>query len=281
MNVEIKLRDYKKELENQQLSDNTIKTYLREASDLENFLKDTKRDKADMIEYIDYLKALTVKDKKAGARPKYKLVTINNKIVQINKYLKFIGEEDKTLKEFKIQTTDAVESMTNNDFKRMYKQAQEKGTDRDQLMLQVLYRTGLRVSEISYFTVEAVKAGYMQVYNKGKYRIVGIPKTLAKQAKEYITKHNIKSGSIILNRNGQPLGRNYVFKRIKYLGGQARIKLDKVYPHSIRHLFAKNMARDKNINPLQLADILGHSSISTTRGYTALSIDEVKKIMDN
>lgn len=266
---------YKKSLENNQLGKSTIDIYIREARNLESYMKGKDRTKTNYIAYIDYLKNLKVKGK-----PKYKLVTLNNKIILINKYLKFIGEESNTLKEFKIQDQDNVMTLTDNDYKRILRQAHKKGTERDVLMLEALYYTGVRVSELEYFTVEALKKGYMEVTNKGKTRVVGISKKLDKQGKEYISKNKIKEGAIILNNQGKPLSRNYVYKRMKYLGGQARVSLKKVYPHSIRHLFAKNMVEKHNINPLQLADILGHESISTTRRYTKLGLDEVKKLMD-
>lgn len=277
--IDQKLKAYENYLKDQQLADSTIKIYLRDIKALEEYLVNTDRKKADFIAYINNLKDQEIKGKK-GTRPKYKLTTLNNKIISINKYLGFTGEQDKSLKEFKIQDTENVKTLTDNDFQRLLRQADSKGTDRDRLMLLIFYHTGIRVSELSFFTVEAVKRGYMEPTNKGKTRIVGISKSLVNEAKEYIKNHEIKTGSIVLNNQGRPLGRSYIFKRMKYLGGQARISLDKVYPHSIRHLFAKNMVEKHNINPLQLADILGHESISTTRQYTKLGLEEVKKLMD-
>lgn len=278
-----RLRNYKNKLSDEQLGTTTIKIYMKEAQDLENYLLGTERLKKDVISYINDLKAKTVQKKLKGKTieaPKYKLTTLNNKIIAINKYLTFTNEKNLHLKQFKIQDTDNVMTLTDNDFKRLLGQAEKKGTARDKLMLLAFYYTGLRVSELEYFTVESIKQGYMNVTNKGKTRIVGIPRKLVDEAKDYLANTKIKKGSIILNRNGQPLSRNYIFKRLKYLGGQARLNLDKVYPHSIRHLFAKNMVQKHNINPLQLADILGHESISTTRQYTKLGLEEVKKLMN-
>lgn len=276
-----RLKTYKDSLIDEELTQGTIKTYLREAERLESFLEDrgldlnhvledktpeSKKDvRTSILEYVDEIKR------------DYKNSTASNKIVKINKYLRFLNLDGMTTKNIRVQNNAISESMTQTDFNRIMRQAKEKGTARDQLMLYVFYQSGIRVSELEFFTVESLKQGYMHVFNKGKYRDVPITKSLAKEAREYIKTQGIKSGAILLSREGNPLHRSTVFRRIKYLGGQARIKKTKAHPHSIRHLFAKEWLKHNNNNVLQLADILGHESLETTRRYTSLSVDEARK----
>lgn len=279
-----RINSYKYKLIDDELSKGTINSYLREAERLEAFLKD--RD-------IDIDKVIGDKDLEAkreiralileyvgDIKINYKNSTASNKIVKINKYLKFLNFDSMTTKNIKVQNNAVSESMTQSDFKRIMRQAKEKGTPRDELMLYVFYQSGIRVSELKFFTVEALKQGYMNVFNKGKYRHVPITKSLSKEAKAYTKTQGIESGAILLSREGNPLHRSTVFKRIKYLGGQARIKKTKAHPHSIRHLFAKEWLKHNNNNVLQLADILGHESLETTRRYTTLSVDEARKTIN-
>lgn len=277
-----RINSYNDSLVSEELSSGTIKSYISEAKRLEshfnaNSLKldqknmtdeDKKKTKVAIINYVSEIK------------DEYKNTTVTNKIIKINKYLKFIGLESMTVKNIKVQNKTIKESMTKTDFERVMRQAKEKGTSRDVLMLDVFYYTGIRVSELKYFTVESLKNGYMDVYNKGKYRQVPLVKNLIQEARSYIKKQDIHGGSILISREGNPLHRSTVFKRIKFLGGQARIKKTKAYPHSIRHLFAKNWLAHNNNNVLQLADLLGHESLDTTRRYTTLSIDEARKTIN-
>lgn len=263
------LNNYKKELINQELQPNTIKKYINDIKAFESFRGNKDYSKDLIINYKDEL------------LEKYKTSTVNNKIVILNKYLKFIDKDNLTVKVVKVQRGNELENvLTQKDFERIYRQAEQKGTQRDITTLDILYSMGVRVSEVEFVTVEAVKKGYSTIDNKGKIRRVPITKALQKKLKKYCKDNNIETGSIILNRNGKPLSRYYIYKRLKYLGGQARVKKSKVYPHSIRHLFAKNwLAKNKN-NVLQLADILGHESLDTTRIYTRLNISELRATME-
>lgn len=266
-----RLEEYRFYLEDEELSENTINKYIREAKALEKFLKGKEANKKNFRAYADNLK-----------NGDYEKSTLNNKIIVINKYIKFIENDPKnlkglTLKAIRVQSKEIPEAINQGEFDRIMKQAKEKGNDRDVLMLKVFLNTGIRVSELQFFTIEALKEKQMTAVNKGKTRIIPIPLPLVKEGKEYAKNHQIKKGSIILNKNGQPLSRSYIFKRLKYLGGQARVKKTKVYPHSIRHLFAKNYLEDNKDDILRLSDILGHSSLETTRIYTKLDTDELRK----
>lgn len=266
-----KIKEYTNYLINNQLSENTIKKYKRESEELESYLKNKKPTKENIISYMEILQ-----------KKQYKKTTLNNKIICINKYIKYISKDPDnkkglTLKPIKTQAREIPNAITQQEYDRIMKQAKTKGTPRDVIMLQLFLNTGIRVSELKFFTVESLKKGYMEIKNKGKYRIVPLAKKLIKQGKEYAKKNNINQGSIIISNHKTPISRATVFRRLKYLGGQARIKKSKLHPHSIRHLFAKNYLHDNKDDILRLADILGHESLETTRIYTKLDTDELRK----
>lgn len=263
------LKEYRQDLEHKELSKSTITKYVTDVKQLELFLQDKELNKKNLIAYKKHL----IKQ--------YTTNTVNNKIVTANKFLDFIGKGNLKLKQITTQRkTELDEVLSETDYSRLLRQAKQKGNPRDVLILEIIYNTGIRVSEIKDVTVKALKKGYILADNKGKIRKVPINTRLKKQLTKYVRDNDIKAGSIILNNQGKPLGRTYIFKRLKYLGGQARIKKSKVYPHSIRHLFAKNWIKANGDNILQLADILGHSSLETTRIYTQLNTDEARETME-
>lgn len=264
------IREYEKYLINEELSENTITKYLGDVNQLYKYLDKNKLDldKENLIKYKELLV------------DKYKTATVNNKITTINKYLDFINEKDLKLKQIRQQQQGLDGTLTLNEYERLLRQAKLKGSPRDVMMLESFYKTGLRVSELEFLTVEAVRAGYIEVDNKGKLRKVPIFKSLEKQLKAYIKADGIESGPIIVNRNGDPLGRSYIFKRMKFLGGQARLKKDKVYPHALRHLFAKEFMEKSENDITTLANILGHESITTTQIYSTLSVNEIVNRID-
>lgn len=264
--MESKLKDYEQELLNQELAPNTIKKYVENVRQLEKYIQGKGLTKANLISFKDDL------------TEQYKTNTINNKIVTINKYLDYLGLEDLKLKQVRQQSQSNLDNVMNeNEFERVLRQARQKGIPRDEIMLLSLYYTGLRVSELQFLTVEALRKGHITVNNKGKIRKVPISNKLRKTLREYAKDEGLEKGNIIINKEGQPLSRQYIFTRMKWLGGQARVKKAKVYPHSIRHLFAKQWLKTNGNNYLQLADILGHSSLETTRIYSKMSVDEMKE----
>lgn len=154
--------------------------------------------------------------------------------------------------------------------------ADKKGRVREKVIMQIFYYTGIRVSELEFVTVEALKRGYIDIKSKGKHRQVPINTKLKKILKDYIKSEGITEGYIIRTRNGNLVSRSDIHKNLKWIGGQARVKKDKVYPHSFRHLFAKQWLKMNNNNILVLADILGHNSFNTTRMYTTLGLNEIR-----
>lgn len=266
--------DYNNHLNNEELRPNSISKYIHDLKLLYNFLGDAELTQKNLI---GFKKDLEAKEEQGEITKS----TLNSRLISINKFLKWYGLEDATLKLLKVQTKTTLDDiLSETDYNRILRMARNRGTYRDTMILEVISNTGLRVSEIKFLTVDALKKGYMDITNKGKSRRVPIPDKLAKGLKEYIKEKGIKDGYILVTRNGKPLNRSYIYTRIRWLGGQARVKKEKCHPHSLRHLFAKRWISKNGNNPLQLADILGHSSLETTRIYTKLDTKEAKKTMN-
>lgn len=275
------IKDYEQELRHRELTKNTKASYLRAVKDLLKYAGSEEINKDLLINYKEEL------------LKKYKTSTVNTKITIINNFLDFKAT-DLSIKQESIQSSTSLDNvLTEEEFQRLLnfttnyaerpsanRRKSRENIKRTRAIMLVLRYTGIRVSELEYLTVEAVRNKEIDVYNKGKHRKVAISKSLEKELKQYIKETNIKSGAIITNRNGDPLSRSYIFKDLKFLGGQARIKKDKIYPHSFRHLFAKEYIKNSNNNPLNLAKILGHSSLETTRLYTEATTDELRDTME-
>lgn len=262
------IKNYERELKHRELSQATINLYLRAVKDLLEFA-DGEEITQDLL--LDYKKVMM---------DKYQTSTVNTKITILNNYLDF-KEKDISVKQEKTQRSNILDDVLNyNEYERIRNMATTRGKPRTRALIQILYYTGVRVSEIEFVTVEALKKGYIDIYNKGKHRRVAISRALDRELKAYIKQEGITEGSIIKSSRGEPLSRSQVFKDLKYIGGQARVKKSKVYPHSFRHLFAKQWLANNNGNILGLADILGHSSIETTRIYTTLSTDEQRETIN-
>lgn len=245
-------------LHEQEKSNSTIKSYQRELFALQMYMDDNKLTKEKLIEY------------KSMITSQYKPTTCNVAIAAINSFLRYIEHENLFLKPLRIQKqiyepTDR--ELTRKDYDRLIRAANLNGQDRLSLIIQTICSTGIRVSELQYITVDAVKEGKCSVNNKGKSRIVFIPTQLQKLLKKYVVSQNITAGSIFVSRNGKPLDRSNIYHSMQRLCSTAGVKPSKVYPHNLRHLFAKTYyTQNKDIS--RLADILGHTSINTTRIYT-------------
>lgn len=252
------LKSFVEYLHDQEKSSSTIKTYQRELFALQMYIDDNPLTKEKVLEY----KSLLTKQ--------YTPSTCNVAIAAINSFLRFIGRQDLTIKPLRIQRQifeNKDRELTKKDYEKLIRAATINGDERTALAIQTICATGIRVSELQYITVEAIKSGQAHICNKGKNRIVFIPKTLSNLLKKYVINHNIASGPIFVTRSGKCLDRSNLWKSMKQLCVTAGVKSSKVYPHNLRHLFAKTYyTQQKDIS--RLADILGHSSINTTRIYT-------------
>lgn len=195
--------------------------------------------------------------------------TVNSKLSALNKFLKFLNRGECCVKYLRIQRkmfrqTDRELSRT--DYHRLLETANNIGKTRLALLMETLCATGIRVSEVKYITVDAIDAGRAEVSLKGKIRTILIPGKLCRKLKKYARKQKIVSGEIFLTRNGKGLSRHQIWAEMKALCQKAGITPSKVFPHNLRHLFAQTFYRACQ-DVVKLADVLGHSSIETTRIY--------------
>lgn len=246
-------RDY---LINEEKSNETITKYLRDVSAFLRWIGNREITKSAVLSY------------KTEILGKYAPKSVNSMLASLNVFLKFIKKFDCTVKSIKLQRQMfSDKELTKTEYERLLIAAEKKKNKRLYYLMQSICSTGIRVSEHKYITAEAVEKGSVQINLKGKMRVVILPKTLCKMLKKYIREENIKSGSVFITKNGKPLDRSNIWNDMKKLCESAGVDKEKVFPHNLRHLFARTYySLQKDIS--RLADILGHTSINTTRIYT-------------
>ena len=212
----------------------------------------------------------------------YAPVTINAMLAALNSLLRFLGREDCRVKFLKIQRRlfrEAGRELTRPEYERLLMAARERGQDRLALLMETICATGIRVSEVRYLTVEAARRGRAEIALKGKIRTILIPNKLCRKLLKYTGKHKTVSGEIFLTRNGTSMSRRQIWAELKRLCQYAGVESTKVFPHNLRHLFATTFYKVcKDI--ARLADVLGHSSIETTRIYLLTSGREHARQLD-
>ena len=212
---------------------------------------------------------------------KYKTTSANSMLVSVNRFLDFIGKKDCQVKLFKIQRNPfrkKDKELTKEEYNRLILAAKAKSSIRLFLMIQAICSTGIRVSEHRFITREALERGRITIYNKGKERVVFLPKKLKKCLLQYCRQNGIYSGPVFVTKNGTPVNRCNVWAEMKALCKEAGVSPEKVFPHNLRHLFAVTYYRmQKDI--VHLADILGHSNIEYTRIYTFTSEEEHARVL--
>ena len=213
----------------------------------------------------------------------YAVRSVNSMLASINSLFSFLGWHDLRVKSLKLQQQvfcPEEKELTRAEYTRLCRTAERKHNKRLNLILQTICGTGIRVSELQYITVEAVKHGEAVVNCKAKTRSVFIVKELKQKLLRYAAEQNIKSGMIFVTRTGKPISRTNIWREMKALCAEANVNPQKVFPHNLRHLFARVFyGIEKDI--AKLADILGHSSIDTTRIYIISTGTEHRRRMEN
>lgn len=208
--------------------------------------------------------------------------TVNAALSALNGLFRFLGWEDCRARFVKVQRRlfrDPARELTRPDYDRLIATARELGRDRLALLMETICATGVRVSEVRYLTVEAAQRGRAEVALKGKIRVILIPGKLCRKLLKYAKKQKIVSGEIFLTGNGKPLSRRQIWAEMKRLCVHAGVEPSRVFPHNLRHLFATAYYRAyKDI--VKLADVLGHTSIETTRIYLLTSGTEHQRQLD-
>ena len=212
----------------------------------------------------------------------YAPVTINSMLSALNGLFRFLGWEDCRVKFLKIQRRlfrEAGRELTRREYERLRSAAGHRGQERLALVMEAICATGIRVSEVRYLTVEAARRGRAEIALKGKIRTILIPGKLARKLLRYAEKQKTASGEIFLTGNGKSLSRRQIWAEMKGLCRAAEVEPGKVFPHNLRHLFATVFyAACRDI--VRLADVLGHSSINTTRIYLVTSGTEHAKALE-
>lgn len=204
---------------------------------------------------------------------RYAASTVNGRLAAVNGLLDFLGWHDCRVHPLRVQRMDYRDTrreLTREEYARLLQAAPRRS--RLHLMLQTICATGIRVSELRYITVESLQTGHTEVRNKGKSRIVLLPAKLCSKLKQYCCRCGRRTGSVFVTRSGLPVDRSNIWRMMKRLAVKAGVDRRKVYPHNLRHLFARTFyGVEHDLD--HLAAILGHSSINTTRIYTRTGMD--------
>ena len=262
---------FKEYLMEEEKSEATIEKYIRDVSKFASYMEGSYLNKAAVLDYKQYL-----------IEEGYAIRSINSMLASINSVFVFMGWPDLRVKSLKLQQMvfcPEDKELTRKEYERLCHAAKARKNERLFLMLQTICSTGIRVSELKYITVEALKDGTAVVSMKGKTRVVLLSQELQKKLNKYVSKQNIVEGCIFVTRSGRPVNRSNIWREMKSLCTEANVDPCKVFPHNLRHLFARLFYRmEKDI--VKLADVLGHSSVNTTRIYMISSGSEHRRSME-
>lgn len=253
-------------------SENTCQKYLRDVIRFADYMEGRSIRKEDVINYKNSL-----------LEEDYAIRSVNSMLASLNTFFGFQGWTDLRAKSIKLQRQvycPEEQELSKKEYIRLIVAAKQMKNQRLSLIMQTIAACGIRISELSYITVEAVKSGRAVVRLKGKTRYVFIVHKLQKKLLEYIQTQGLKQGAVFVSRNGKPLGRTNIWRDMKKLCEAANVNPKKVYPHNLRHLFAREFYKMEN-DIVKLADVLGHSNIDTTRIYIVSTGIEHRRCMEN
>ena len=264
-----KMNEFESYLRKEERSRATIEKYMRDVRFFASFISDSEIDKQKVLDY------------KSKLGEKYAVASANSMIAAINCFFRFCGWHELCVKHFRTQREiycSEEKELTRAEYIRLLEAANAKQNERLNLIIQTICGTGIRVSELQYITVETLRNSEAIVTCKGKSRRVFIVPELKKKLLNYAKRHGINTGMVFVTRAGNPVSRNSIWKDMKALCKEANVSPSKVFPHNLRHLFARTFyGIEKDI--AKLADILGHASINTTRIYIVTTGAEHKRRM--
>jgi integrase len=266
---EKEMAKYEKYLSETELSKNTKEIYMRQARVFLEFIGEKPICKKEMIAYKSCL-----------MERGYKSATINLYIVAVNNFVKSMGYGEISVKTEKLQKRGCPENILDKEeYVKMLDYAKESGKTKYYYLMRTLALTGIRISELSDCTVEALKRGKFITKNKGKTREIYLSDKLVAELAQYCSTADIKSGVIFRGNRGKAISRISVYKMLRHLADMTGVPQEKVHPHSFRHLFAVTYMEQYS-NLFELADILGHASLETTRVYTATTGETKRRKID-
>ncbi len=256
----VQMEEFKEYLYERENAEATIQKYLTDIRTFFRFLGD------DLI--ISKKRLLSYKE---WLKDSYMVNSANSILAALNQFLEFLGLGIWKIKRFKMQKAlflDEDRELTEAEYRKLLKTALADGRYQLALCMETIASTGIRISELPAFTVEAVKKNFIEVTNKGKYRRIFLPKEIRKKLLYYAEEQKIESGPIFVTRNGKPKSRSNIWREMKALKEKAGIDGRKIFPHNLRHLFARVYYRATK-DLAGLGDLLGHSSLNITRIYTS------------
>lgn len=263
---EEKIKIFESELYKEEKCKATVRKYVRDLYKFVEYLAEREISKEELVNYKEILK-------KSG---QYKISSINSFLAAVNHFCEVMGWQDIRVKMIKMQREAfCIEKkhLTQNEYKRLIETAEKTGKERIALIIQTIGSTGIRISELQYITVESLKLGMTDIYNKGKMRRILLPKSLIKVLKIYVNKNAIQKGAVFQTSSGKAIDRSNVWREMRKLCKAANVEESKVFPHNFRHLFARSFYELKK-DIAKLADVLGHSNIETTRIYIKSTSEE-------
>lgn len=265
------LQQYTEHLRLEERSANTISKYRRDIRAFLAFLPEKTICKEGVLAYKQHL-----------LNNGYRASSINSMLAAVNGFLGFIGRADCRVKQLRFQKRmfrESSKELSHAEYQQLVDTAEQTHQEMLQLLLQTLGGTGIRISELRFITVEAVNEGLIRISCKGKVREIALPRKLQRKLCGYCQKKRIASGCVFTLRSGKPIHRSTVWRKMKALCERASVASKKVFPHNFRHLFAYTFyQRYKNV--VLLASLLGHSSVETTRIYTASTANEANQLID-
>ena len=267
MELESKVKEFLQDMKLGEMSRGSLRTYGNCLKKFIEYVGDKDITKDLIIDYKDYLNAQG-----------YQKTYINKNISALNKFFIYIESPDLTVKRIKLQQKQYIDNIpTDADYKRMLRFAKRLGQDDTYMIIKTIANTGVRVEELKFFTVENLDR-MLEVTNKGKTRIVPIRQELLRELRKYAREHKIKSGSLFPGENPpKMMDVTTIWRRIQKVGLAAKIRKDKLHPHALRHYFGKKYLEIAGNTILDLADILGHDNVETTRIYNRGTMSETRK----
>lgn len=257
-------------LRREEREESTRKAYLRNVRAFAEWLDGRPIDKEMAVAWKEQL------------RERYAPATVNVMLAAVNAFFAFLGRVDCRVKALRVQRRvfrEQRRELTRREYELLVAAAEKTGKPRLALLMETICSTGIRVSEVKYITLEAVRKGCAEITLKGKVRTILLPGKLCRKLKKYAENQKIASGEIFLTRGGKSMGRRQIWAEMKSICGAAGVDPGKVFPHNLRHLFATlfyHVCRDI----VKLADVLGHSSIETTRIYLLTTGAEHSKTLE-
>ncbi|MBE6619058.1 MAG: integrase [Ruminococcaceae bacterium] len=255
------IADYKRHLINEEKSPATLEKYFRDLREFCLWIPDACLTKDTVLKYKEKIIS------------EYSCASVNSIISSLNSFFSFNGWYDLKIKTVKVQRqmfSTSEKELTKSEYERLLSVAEHSKNKRIYFVMQTICSTGIRVSELKYITVSSIESKRAEIRCKGKRRTVFLPNQLCVILKRYLKEQKITSGSVFVTKNGKALDRSNIWSEMKKLCKKANVSEKKVFPHNLRHLFARTYYTiQKDI--VRLADILGHSSVNTTRIYTVES----------